>query len=1626
MVPTSGLSAFAGETSEQTNNQSGQMTASQTRDAADGDASEDGFGAVSDVLLDDDGATRASADAGNAAASQEGAALSSDADGDSEALSAGVAMLDGEVDEPSAPVTTEELIAAGCGLRIEGDLAAGDVELDTSERYVTVRTSKRLTVSNASDGVTDWGIVVPDGVKATLVLDGVNIAKRKSPIDIQTGGDLLIVLADGSDNRLENTYEVSDREPSKAEKPVAGIRCGEGSFLRIDDSVLNQTTAGKHITPEDGRIPYDAVLENGTAIEADDPLSVMESSNPGSLYVSNGRSYGAAIGGDVGQCGGSMTFDGGVVTAQSRNVYNGYSGDDYAAGIGAGGGAAGTGPNEWITINGGEIHAQGSYHGAGIGGGAAAHSSPDYRRLESRERGGSGNIRINGGYVVSTGGIHGAGFGNGCSGGAQGYEIVLTGGTLIPLGTGGFADVGGPGAAVTVTGGSLGNGTSGKKFLFQGTAQDDKGNQLQMISVDLTGKLGESSERIRDWQLLVDDYPYDYGAPDILDKGKLYLWLPANVVNYQEVTIQLSRELEDEDGNPILDENGEPVVVVEDAFVRSTALQQSSGVPSTDEFARQYLSFDLPGDYMDSIGQERIYDGKQLAELELPHTPPLYTSESDSGAKWELTDPTKVRYRIQRYSDVRGKPLGAAKTGIEKCIPDAGVYKMSLMTTQFAQTDELKNLYWGHSATGWVTVHPAESQIAVEGTVESGGNQVSLGDKDATVSPSGRLDLAVRVSPNYQKAAGNVDADGDGFLDVVDENPGSNVSHASESRDCRAPEGVVSVVALWDANADGTYVHQASLGSMLLRPALASGTAPDEKLWDEDYDAWRAAYDASDQRLDDYGYRYSEASFSLDLSTMAALKAFGGTIPSSFAVDARFAGADAAAASRAAAQRVMNYNSVSLRTPSSGHEVQVSGDKVDPADNGIVFRVAETEKPGTDEFAVVPDDGLHKAVGDSFFLRGQMADEDDPSDYAETATTWRLVDKDGNPVDSSDSIKLDPKTGEVTCIGKGIAYVEVIREADSVYERQSVIVPIDTSRTLLVVKDRDGSDQAMYKGTRPGTPVAEALDGKPTEVLADPSDAWKTPSDTLRSATAWAESLTEPGGPYDGQKFLGWTTDPATDELLTPNDAVADGTRTVYPVFGPVITVGPMEDEDVDLSVGKVVDGTASLQVGDVVSFALEARSNNLADLPSVRFADRLPAGLSVVPGTVRLAVVQADGSREETALAEGDYDLATFADSTTDDAGVRHTVERQSIGYTAQGSPNLRQGAIYRLEFDAVVSSVPEGGSIQNIGQIAGNLVESDELPVEGYPELKVGKSVENRSREDGVRVGDTLAYRVTLENAGGREGSLPIACTLVDPLPEGLAFSPGSAVLELADGTQVPVADEAWDSASRRLSVRTGGIAPGSSVALSFECTVEASAEGAALENVAFAVQHGPDAGDTPGDPNPEYLATPGNPEEPDNPDNPGNPGTGKDPAAEEGSAASEPARTDEVLPAEKPDPGEEPGGDDPKPGDGGNGGAGEGGDPGDDNPTQPGDGGDGPQPGGDGSGDGSDDSSGGSSAGDGSGASGGNGSPAPLGKPASKIAQLGDAVGLPGCLTVLVLAAGFATLLARRRIRAHRAGR
>lgn len=139
----------------------------------------------------------------------------------------------------------------------------------------------------------------------TNIVDTADGTQAKSGAEVRNRTTLHITLADGSANYLA-TGVIN----------APGIRCGEGSSLIVDDEERNADANGTEVVPIGAVINQDTTLLSGRKVEKGDPHTVLDSANPGKLGVAGGEQA-AAIGGAAEETGGSMTFNGGNITAYS-------------------------------------------------------------------------------------------------------------------------------------------------------------------------------------------------------------------------------------------------------------------------------------------------------------------------------------------------------------------------------------------------------------------------------------------------------------------------------------------------------------------------------------------------------------------------------------------------------------------------------------------------------------------------------------------------------------------------------------------------------------------------------------------------------------------------------------------------------------------------------------------------------------------------------------------------------------------------------------------------------------------------------------------------------------------------------------------------------------------------------------------------------------------------------------------------------------------------------------------------------------------------------------------------------------------------------------------------------------
>lgn len=686
----------------------------------------------------------------------------------------------------AAPAPQAASLAEATGLTITADdgqpLVEGvdyeltaDTATNTGGKLVVLKTERAVTVTGTSKD--NYGLQVAAGVHASITFNNVTI-KAPIPFDIVTnlngtadgtpatrGYEILpekrtsvhLTLADGSVNTLTVT-------PANTERPA--LRCGEGSVLVIDDSVWNQTAAGEAITPEQGRVPYDCTLKNGTELKQGDPLWKMDSETPGALTV-NGGYCSAGIGGGYREDSGKMTIEGGCLEVYATNPGNAYQNFSLGAGIGGGtgGGTGCTLEGSGLTINGGDIKAYGSYHGAGIGTGCVngdgihVHASALPGAISSRlgtcslghanEAPIPGDITINGGYSTAYGYTHGNAFGGGCLSAVNTghgdattpHEIKITGGTLKPvsLRTDKSYDVGALGGKVIVTGGSfpVGKYSGGVDGLsFQGASVESaSGEKLTMVEIDLRDYTELLGGKVISYEVSIGGKPLEpeYGLANIIDTdGKLYFWLPKSAVG-QSVEIS---------GLKVLNTNGEeqdgeyPFVVPE--------------VGNGNITAKRYVTFEVDeNQFSEELrGQlNKRYDGIAIEWDKLTQEIAAQGIEVTKPDNEVLDEADKMTPEARRYLDKDGQPTGEMSNTAP--FKNAGSYELTINSSQFANEPGFSNTFWGHRARLEAQIEAAASRVTEFGYSVTGATQTETLTLTANVKPQAGEALTCDAPDGY-------------------------------------------------------------------------------------------------------------------------------------------------------------------------------------------------------------------------------------------------------------------------------------------------------------------------------------------------------------------------------------------------------------------------------------------------------------------------------------------------------------------------------------------------------------------------------------------------------------------------------------------------------------------------------------------------------------------------------------------------------------------------------------------------------------------------------------------------------------------------------------------------------------
>ncbi len=1287
-----------------------------------------------------------------------------------------------------------------------------------SSTTVVVKTSTPLTFKGT---LTNGTVQIQQGTSANITLAGVTITSNtnSSPINLMGSGTTLrLFLADGTTNNLTVS--------SPSSVSCAGIHCGAGSTLYIDDSVANWS-GSTHVEVLNGVVDTAATLDNGTSVSKGDPVTRLASPNPGALVVKGGAGS-AAIGSGASENAGNMHFDGGTITAYSAGGHSANGGtnanQNWSSGTGIGAGAHGGATNMWF--DGATVDAYGSYHGAGVGAGwTTAAGSAQTGTTGGTPNNACGNIYINAGYLKSQGYEHGNAFGGACGTNANQCIIRITGGTLHPSSYTGKFDIGGSGGYTIVTGGSVYVESKGKFTGVGGTAFNTQGvatwsdvtalggslpdaDKVFMLTVDLsTSSERLTNEKLESFKLFIGGKDANYGAPTQFEDGKLYLWLPEWVAQpnaEKEVRIEMS--VRQDDGT---------VKTIDPLFIAKPSTSD------TTQTVKRYIEFDFPAGYAKTL--EKDYDGLPFPALTVDADHPIEIEREVGGStvKELLNQPDEVKFKYQMLAqNAEGEwvPTGSeSEEGAATLPADTGRFQVTMTSYQYAKDPSYSASYWGHQAKGVATINPVPAVLTMDAAPEWG----NLAD-DGTWTPITQENADAGLAGNRLKLQFNIR------------------SANTTALTCAAPTGYFQV------SIDGQKVGEpialtkeaveASAGSTIANPDLAVTSTTGGT---ETRHATQVTYFFDPTKND------------------ALLKALE---------DASKGG-----------EHKVNVEYVADKNYIKG--VDKNPDNAKEDDTFIVPVPPTTdikpEDPGVDidDPEPDPDDPDDPTPG-----------PDDPSDNGtkviHKAVTLRYSDyKDktlGLTFESTSSMPMSCSTAN------GAVAELVAGDNGSVLDENGrVNLQVNSCGTTRIVMEQ--APNALYTGTKVILDVHVVPDEsiKPqvqirlvTRNLTHPGEPAR-PGDeieylvtgmNLKAGSAWQTATLL--DVMDPRLELVEGSVSVTDNYATPDVSTRLGTDEFYAAAAKAgfswdgfawgdLAMERGDDEGqytFDEDLGKVTGSVGTVYGGQSVTMRFTARlASGTADRPKdegdPKDIEPGPGGGGTWgvkenpdPGETPKAPTPLDPAKPDDILVVGD-DPEADPDNTDDPTDPNNP---DNPAY----DPNPKDpGTIPPLP---IIPKDPQVGP--------------DPDDPDAEPDISVGKAAENLTHPGAKRamVGDVIAYTITLSNKG--VDTAWYSPVIRDTLPEGLEFVPGTLRLTGVDGTTVDVADGAYVEETRTVALYTDDLYGGESVSLTFRCTVTPDAQGTEGANVAYAF------GQTPSDRWKEEHPDPDpDPDDPDNPDNP-----------------------------------------------------------------------------------------------------------------------------------------------------------
>ena len=803
-------------------------------------------------------------------------------------LAAASAALPGAAALPLAAAAADEegewtpvKSTSGATLAVKGGKQAssttagdGDWYYDSTYSRLHILTSTKMTLRTVtsstdftpSDTAVAQRIEIRAGVKAQLTFDGVRLETVNIPLNMVTNvkgtangttatkgsqivdqTQLYLTLAPYSQNVLKNTARRAVKDDGRP-----AIRCGEGSTIVIDDAVRNLDANGNIVTPEGGVVPYDVTLENGTKLKAGDPLSAMQPSGEdidgvpaiGSLELYGGN-FSAALGGSFKESSGTIIINGGRITAEAaapvdsddcwagtKNTSTAYTGHSVYGGAAIGGGAMGSGTR--TVVNGGEVFAYASLHGAGIGAGMGFWEESGYgytplsdalngeKRTVVKTVSGSkrtywhtvgGDIYINGGYTEAHGGGHGNAIGGSCSRSPNetsntNHIIKVTGGTIITSTAKAWTsgkkkgcnasesvyDIGGEGGHVLVTGGSVKVGGTSKFQGYDGgggiaynTHDVDTWADIQKNHPDTAMLLPSSDEVFMVTANLKNNIDNmtdeEVVAFQLTINGEVYPYgLPARFDDGKLYFWLPKWAVTGKDGVPGPYQVDIDMAVMRDGNVQTIDtlyIPEPSLTNQSKNLVKRYRDFTIPDDYPIA----KVYDGLPYNPLTISASKPLVYVRDDGGTE-PLTNVAKAKFKY-RLHDGEGEPAGdwfqvsptaSGDTGLPT---DVCSFDVEIVSTQYADNAEYRDSYWGHRAfgTGAIVKAPADIVELRAAWVDAEGNVLS-----------GLHGDVLRARAHHLRVYADVTS---GLFDESDVAYGQTAGEPSANT-CKSPEGTLS------------------------------------------------------------------------------------------------------------------------------------------------------------------------------------------------------------------------------------------------------------------------------------------------------------------------------------------------------------------------------------------------------------------------------------------------------------------------------------------------------------------------------------------------------------------------------------------------------------------------------------------------------------------------------------------------------------------------------------------------------------------------------------------------------------------------------------------------------------------